>query len=280
MISAKIIADSIWANKRITTLQLRLPRFILSQLNKHRAFSNNAASSRAIPVTKMIEQVVNDPVIPIHWGANQAGMVADKELSEADIQECRHLWLSARDAAVEYAKMFADKGLHKQVANRLLESFMWSDVLITATEWDNFFNLRLAYDSQPEMQELARLMKRAMDESTPSETPYHLPYIRDEEIAACLEAAPIKSTHLPPEDFFKLAPISAARCARVSYRNHDNSECVVEKDKQLADTLRAAKHFTPFEHQAMWIGGTAQNTANFKGWQSHRVFLEWGKADD
>lgn len=274
MISAKIIADSIYATNRITTLQLRLPRFILSQLNKHRAFSNNAASSRAIPVAKMIEQVVNDPVIPIHWGANQAGMVADKELSEADIQECRHLWLSARDAAVEYAKMFADKGLHKQVANRLLEPFMWSDVLITATEWDNFFNLRLAHDSQPEMQELARLMKQAMDASTPTHTPFHLPYVREQEVLEWQARNNLSERFMAVEGFFYFSNVSAARCARVSYRNHDNTECVIEKDKQLADTLQKSKHFTPFEHQALWIGGTAQNTANFKGWQSRRVFLE------
>nr|DAS96656.1 MAG TPA: thymidylate synthase, flavin-dependent [Caudoviricetes sp.] len=272
MISAKVIADSTWGNNRITTLQLRLPRFILSQLNKHRAFSNNAASSRVIPVAKMIEQVVNDPVIPIHWGANQAGMVADKELSEADIQECRHLWLSARDAAVEYAKMFADKGLHKQVTNRLLEPFMWSDVLITATEWDNFFELRLAHDSQPEMQELATVMKQAIDASMPTSTPFHLPYIRKEEV---LEWPAINNLSERYEEWFLFfSDVSAARCARVSYRNHDNTDCVIEKDIQLADTLRKSKHFTPFEHQAIWIGETAQNTANFRGWQSRRIFLE------
>lgn len=251
-----------------------MPRFILSQLNKHRAFSNNAASSRAIPVAKMIEQVVNDPVIPIHWGANQAGMVADKELSEADIQECRHLWLSARDAAVEYAKMFADKGLHKQVANRLLEPFMWSDVLITATEWDNFFELRLAHDSQPEMQELARLMKQVMDASTPAYTQFHLPYVREQEVLEWQARNDLSEMYVNVEGFFYFTNVSAARCARVSYRNHDNTECVIEKDIQLADTLRKSKHFTPFEHQAIWIGEVAQNTANFRGWQSRRIFLE------
>lgn len=274
MISAKVIADSTWGNKRITTLQLRLPRFILSQLNKHRAFSNNAASSRAIPVAKMIEQVVNDPVIPIHWGANQAGMVADKELSEADIQECRHLWLSARDAAVEYAKMFADKGLHKQVTNRLLEPFMWSDVLITATEWDNFFELRLAHDSQPEMQELAWVMKCEMDAFTPAYTQFHLPYVSEQEVLEWQARNNLSERHVNVEGYFYFTNVSAARCARVSYRNHDNTECVIEKDIQLADTLRKSKHFTPFEHQAIWIGGVAQNTANFRGWQSRRIFLE------
>ena len=52
-IEAKIVADSINPQgDRITTYLLTFPRFILAELNTHRVFSKNSASSRAIPFEK------------------------------------------------------------------------------------------------------------------------------------------------------------------------------------------------------------------------------------
>jgi thymidylate synthase ThyX len=67
-IKAKIVADSISPQgHRITTMLLTFPRFILAELNTHRVFSRNSASSRAIPFEKMVKMVEEDPFIPIAW---------------------------------------------------------------------------------------------------------------------------------------------------------------------------------------------------------------------
>ena len=53
-IKAVIAADSINVKgKRITTFIVTMPRIVLAELNTHRVFSRNSASSRAIPFTKM-----------------------------------------------------------------------------------------------------------------------------------------------------------------------------------------------------------------------------------
>jgi hypothetical protein len=68
-ITAKVIADSIADGcPRLITLQLRYPRFIHSEFMTHRAFSRNASSSRAIPVERLIQDVIDDPAMPVYWG--------------------------------------------------------------------------------------------------------------------------------------------------------------------------------------------------------------------
>jgi len=51
-------------------------------------------------------------------------------------------WLFARDKAVEAACIMYVFRVTKQLANRLLEPFMYHTVLVTGTEWENFFHLR------------------------------------------------------------------------------------------------------------------------------------------
>jgi len=81
--NASVIADSISDEGiRLTTMQLRYPRFIHAELMTHRVFSRNASSSRAIPVAKMIEDIRRDPAMPIHWGSNKPGMQAGAEINE------------------------------------------------------------------------------------------------------------------------------------------------------------------------------------------------------
>lgn len=141
--AAKIIADSLSpAGVRLTTFEVTFPRIVLAEFNTHRMFSRNSASSRAIPVKKMIERVMADPYIPTSWGKNQRGMQAEQEVAGEVSQRARQQWLIARDEAVGAARRLLDLGIHKQLTNRLLEPFMWHTVIVTATEWDNFFHLR------------------------------------------------------------------------------------------------------------------------------------------
>ncbi len=144
-ISAKIIADSVNSfGNRITTFELVFPRFILAELNTHRLFSRNSASSRAIPFKKMVEAVKTNPFIPIAWQKDHRGMQGTKyfEYGKDALGNCVDIWLRARDNAVIEAEKLNEYGVTKQLCNRLLEPFMYHKVLLTATEFENFFNLR------------------------------------------------------------------------------------------------------------------------------------------
>lgn len=143
MIQAKIVADS--KNEfgnRITTMVITMPRFILAEFNTHRMFSRNSASSRAIPFEKMVKSVEENPFIPIAWQKDHKGMQGTEYMSELESKKAEYIWISAKENVIEWAKDLSKNGLTKQLVNRLLEPFMWHTVIITATEWENFFALR------------------------------------------------------------------------------------------------------------------------------------------
>lgn len=272
MITAKIIADSIANDIRLVTMELNYPRFIHSEAKTHRILSlddeeyelvlkqdvdlmddpmlsRNASSSRAIPVEKVLEQVRNYPAMPIHWGKNQPGMQAREECNNyieyTYLRKSREkFWEYLANVASYQAEAMSKAGYHKQIVNRLLEPFQWIKVIVTATEWDNFFKLRLHPDAQPEIQELARCMWGEISNSVPAALDpgeWHMPYLTSEEWYG------FNIGSLTQEDLIKC---SVARCARVSYNNHDNSSPNIEKDIALADKLLAAGHMSPFEHVA------------------------------
>ncbi len=261
MITAKIVADSNNTeirNNRITSFVLTYPRFIHSELMTHRMFSRNAASSRAIPIEKFIEDVLTDPALPIHWGANQKGMQADNEVDEATKIKAMQIWNEARDSAVRHAKQLNDLGLHKQVVNRLMEPFFHITTLVTATEYENFFKLRAHSAAQPEIRELAYKMQDAMKESTPQnkvEGEWHIPF-GDKFIDG-----------LSIEQKLKVA---TARAARVSYKTFDG-EINYDKDYSLHDQLLAEGHYSPFEHCAQADYGIHDN---FCQWKSYRKMVQ------
>ena len=267
-ISAKVIADTISPEGvRITSLQLCYPRFILPELNTHRVFSRSTASSRAIPTQKLLEQVRNNPAMPVHWGQNKAGMQAETEVEDTEREQAIGQWLSAAKVAADYAASLHLLGIHKQVANRLIEPFMWAHTIVTATDWDNFFKLRLHPDAQPEIQALAWAMAEALDGSSPEPNVLHLPYVdMQTEFETYKELHPEDGT--PDETF---AMVSAARCARVSYMKHDGTKPNMEDDMKLANQLAEARHMSPFEHCCQAASG---RYANFNGWIQYRAVLE------
>lgn len=264
-IKAEVIADSQSpCGIRLTTLKISINKALLGQYNTHRMLSKNFSSSRAIPIKNTISSVRNEPIKPIFWGKNQKGMQSYEELSEGQIIECDSIWNLAAKKMAEYAETLEQIGLHKQYTNRLLEPFLMAEGVTTATEWDNFFNLRIAHAAQPEICELAKQMKKAMEESIPKELSvgqWHIPFIMESEQNLDVE---IKKK------------ISAARCARVSYKLPENNQFSnIEKDIELHDRLLAEKHFSPFEHQAE-ATLDAKFIANFRGWRQYRKILEAG----
>ena len=152
-INAEIICDSMSPQgHRITTFILTFPRFILAELNTHRMFSKNSASSRAIPFEKMIKMVDKDPFIPIAWQKDHKGMQGTEYFIDfQDIEDLEKEWLFAKEDAVNSAISMNSRSCTKQLVNRLLEPFMWHTVLLTATEFENFFELRCPkYYFEPE----------------------------------------------------------------------------------------------------------------------------------
>lgn len=267
MYSAKILKDSLApCGSRLTTMEVTFPRIVLAEYNTHRVYSRNSASSRAIPVEKMIKRVVDNPFLPLVWGKNQKGMSAEFELSITEQDQANKIWLSARDSMVNHVQQLLNIGVHKQIANRLLEPFMWQTVICSATSWDNFFNLRCDKDAQPEIRKIAEMMRdlyySVQPNSDLSKTfNWHLPLVEDDEFDDLLKSFTI-------DDIKK---ICVGRCARVSYLTHDGKRDPLA-DIELASRLLISGHMSPFEHAAKALTSNIQ-CGNFSGWKQYRKFI-------
>lgn len=276
-ISAKVIADSLsWYGKRLVTLQLVFPRYILAELNTHRAFSRNTSSSRAIPTNKLITNSEELFVEPCRYGKNKKGMQADSiNLSGDDLEEARAIWKHMAEICRQGSARLAELGLHKQWASRPIEWFSTVKVILTATEFDNFFFLRDHVDAQDEIAHLAQAMKIALNESTPKQLSlhdWHLPFINEKELQ-----------ELGIIDALK---VSSARCARTSFKTFHGITSTLEEDKELYTKLvhggisdENPFHASPTEHQATSevVKGESDWPAwrsNFVGWIQHRKVIE------
>lgn len=306
--TALVLADSLSATEhRLTTLEVTFPRMVLPEFNTHRMFSRNSASSRAIPVVKQLQRVLENPYIPLAWGTNQRGMQAGPPLHGEKAKLAQDHWLSARDSAVEHViglishpdscrqgpgRSLADQlsalreaiddgevpeawlNVHKQLANRLLEPFMWHTIIVTATEWDNFWHLRTHRDAQPEIRRIALMMRDAWEHSTPrpcGTEDWHLPLTDDLQVG--------EPDGLALDDAIK---VCVGRCARVSYLTHSGKRDP-SADITLHDRLLSSGHLSPFEHAARPLNFEELQTgngwsANFRGWSSYRKEIP-GEAD-
>ena len=294
-ISAKIIADSINEHgERLTTFELEYPRIVHSELMTHRLFSRNAASSRAIPIARSIELILENTARPVSWGKNQSGMTAKEECTnkiKAKRKNSREFtaeqwWDKARDAAITYVRGFEEAKYHKQVANRLIEPFMHMKIVLTATNYANWYWLRDHGDADPTIGALANVMNGIHSKSTPvllSEGEWHVPYFE--------AGVWTPSSEVTLEDALK---ISSSCCAQVSYRRNDDS---LEKARDIYEKLVGAdrKHASPFEHQGTpipekqfldgillkdWVKGVTHMdrdgyywSGNFRGFIQHRQLI-------
>lgn len=258
-IEAKIIADSkSIRGERLTTFLLTFPRIILAEFNTHRMFSRNSASSRAIPFAKMVESVETNPFIPIAWQKDHKGMQGTEYLNDSSSKQAIFTWLAARDLAVEQAIDLNDNiGVTKQLCNRLLEPFMWHTVICTATDYENFFKLRNHEAAEIHIQELAKRMKEAMNNSTP-------------------KILKVGEWHIPFNDDLQVA---TAKCARVSYTTvgstNSNSHTA---DIELYNRLLESGHMSPFEHCGQVMEPERYfdrpYSRNFKGFVQYREIVE------
>lgn len=310
-ISAKVVCDSVSEQGcRITTFELEYNRFIHGELLTNRAFSRNCSSSRAIPIKKMIKYTEDNMAMPLYYGSRKSGMQAGFELKSTWLPKL--LWKSCFKVA-KYTALAMDKlGLHKQIPNRLLEPWQMIKVVVTATDFDNFFNLRIEGAAQPEIAMLAHKMWLAREASSPQmlkDGQYHLPYVDTYEMSHKEQDAQNEnnqyyfltndaSKELTLEDAIK---ISAASCAAQSYRTESMT---LKKANKIFDMLIKDKtlHASPFENIATPIIASNENynanngdllppadwdkgvthincegelySGNFKGWIQYRHLLD------
>ena len=251
---------------------MRYPRPIHGEIMTHRVFGRNARSSRAVPVKTMLNEVRTIPYVPWHWGKNQAGMQADEECNELVIPSHwigeggltrEEAWIHLRDEAADIAEAFMNAGYHKQNPNRLLEAFSWIDTLITSTDWANFLWLREHGAAEPHLQDLAHLVAVAIDETEVKDLAYgewHQPYITGadtvnlffrptKETGKLLDSLTSLDEEIRVGDICNM--ISAARCARISYKPFDGDasyEKEITRYNHLVTDERV--HASPLEHQA------------------------------
>lgn len=264
--AAKIIADSVSAatGERLTTMEVVIHRYVLAEFNTHRAFARCSASSRAIPVHKMLQRVNENPALPVSWPLEQKGMQGGDEMTWEERERAEEVWLKARDRALDCAEELVAMGLHKSVVNRLLEPFLWHTIIVSSTEWENFFVQRCSPLAQPEIRVTAELMREALDASEPVKLApgdWHMPYITAEDLEAC------RAVKADPRR------VSVARCARVSYLNHDGKRDP-EIDELLFLRLVQAEppHWSPLEHVATPAPAGFEPLGNFTGWEQYRHY--------
>lgn len=244
------------------TIDGEFPNFLANGVVVHN--SRSSASSRAIPIKKRIEEVINNPFIPEAFTKNKPGMQADDIIQDQD--EARSIWIQSAHNAVESASMLSSIGTHKQHASRVLEPYLWHTAIISATEWTNFFALRISPEAQPEFRRIAEMMKEEMDKSAPLELgvgEWHLPLIRLADWnEACDVEGVVLASNLSAAGLQRLAQISAGRCARVSYLTHEGKRDP-EEDIKLANKLMASGHMSPFEHMAQVAAGRRYHRHTF-----------------
>lgn len=287
--TAEVVADSVGplGGPRLTTIMCKMHRFVLAELNTHRAFSRNSASSRARSMAVTLGEVIDDPAWPLVWPAEQRGMQGGAELHAQDLLDAMQVFEDAHRAAHSIVSTYiarhpdAEHRLHKSLLNRLLEPFMWHTVLITSTEWDNFWNQRLSPLAQPEFRIAAEAMRVAYDASRARvlcKGEYHLPFTTFEEQCAFRAGGEVVK--------MKIKALSTVRCARVSYRPPNAEQVTEARELEVFDSLRwpteGPIHLSPFEHVASPVLDFEKFdprflSGNFFGWKQlrHELFGDY-----
>ena len=285
-VNAKVVADSQFRDPRLITLEIELHRFVLPEANTHKALSRNYQSSRAIPILKQLEQIANDPAMPVFYGKDQAGMIAGEELEGRDLELVQMIILGMRDACLNGVKQLHKLGLHKQVSNRYVEPWMWTKGVVTAThkDWKAMFKLRRHFAAQPEIKALFDVIYEAIERSTPVELKvgdWHLPYFETSYWDSDWPALIYNDIKLLLEDAIK---ISASCVAQVSYRKLDDSRDKAEKVYGMLNLPvngvypEDPPHFSPTEHIAKACDTEIEMSGNFhtNDFTQYRKVLEYG----
>ncbi len=190
---------------RTITLRLSYPRFILPQMAKHRVFAQTTRSSR---YTDIGEDVYKNSNVPIE------------------------LFTEQLEKTIAFTNALKEMGVAREIYNRFLEPFAYTDQILTL-DWrdlDHFLMLRLANEAQWEMRELATAIMLAVSRSEPIHTNVHIPF-------ACYYS-PITL------DTIKR---SLAKVARIS-RSIDLESKTLKEDQKRFEFIMSNRHFSVLEH--------------------------------
>lgn len=275
-ITAEVVAHSrrklLGMQSDICTLVVEMPLMIWAQMLTHRDFSRNGQSARAVPISALIQQTIDNKVTPIYWGANKSGMQANSEIPKELHAAANKIWREGALNARRTARKLDKLNLHKQIANRPLAPYQHIRVIITSTEWDNFYVLRKHKDAQPEIQAVADAMHTAMCGSTPRvlrRGEWHLPFIKTKRIGS-------QTLYYSGSEQVTLGQakkISASMCAQISFRAGDDN---IKKALTIFSKLATSTpiHASPFEHQAKAKILPFARCRNLVGWHQYRVDVE------
>lgn len=279
--SVRVIEATTCNGVTLWTLVIKYHRFVHAEALRHRVYSRGVGSSRAVPVERMVARAT---AMPLHWGSNKPGMQAGAELTGWRLWTAKLLWKAGMVFTRRLSLTLAKLGLHKQLANRWTEPCQWVEEVITGTEWENFFTLRAHEAAQPEIAALAMTIRAVLDSHRPrlvgsgdrtNVWNWHLPFVNQVERESAAKG--YYDSRGPWYNCLYLAKLSAARCARASYFNHDGSNPSHVKDLALFDKLREdpkVLHASPSEHQAYPMPAPWQWSRNLRGFRQHRELLE------
>lgn len=302
-----------YSGRRVTTMLWKYPLIVHAEACRHRAFARSVGSNRAIPTNRIIQMVEEDPFTPTLWPINEPGMQSQQYYEVGGVQHryCDRVWAEARRCAIEqvqrlvkgrfaYQDEMYDINVHKQIANRLLGPYQWVTEIVTADDqgYANYFALRNHHMAQGELRTSAELAYRVYSQSKPQTVAlggWHLPFITDDEreywdehkaaardepwltcnehITRARQKLRSISPTLTDDTLWVCKAISAARCARTSYRTHDGKETTVAEDLQLYLRLMGSNpvHASPTEHQVRaMLKSSAHSRCNLHGWITHR----------
>lgn len=310
--NCKIVADSLNTfGNRITTFKLTYPRIVHAELMTHRMFSRNAASSRAVPVKKMIESVKNNMFTPLTIQKAHKGMQGSEYFEGEELKQAKQLWIESAELTLQQADKMEKFGITKQLINRILEPYQYYQVIVTATEFENFFKLRCPqyedisgnlYRSKkdfiklrPEakhdslfywlsknksqadihIQAIAELMWDAMNESTPRQLKagdYHIPFGNNIDLDRIMESYPEGTIKALNMTLPEVKKaIAIARCARISYLNFEGKDDY-QADIKLYNILKENGHASPFEHVAKAMN-EEEYTSNYMKIEGNNIKL-------
>ncbi len=250
-ITARVLAKSVSPQgKVVCTWEITVHRYVWAQVLTHRDLSRNAMSSRACSVPKMQEALT---AVPIHWGKHQSGMQAYEETDsmvhfQGEYYTREQAWDLGKQFSSELSMAFHEADYAKQIVNRITEPYQMIKAVITSTDMDNFYWLRIANDPQHEIREVGRKMRESFDAEDAKlllKGEWHVPYVysgrgndgsriyysQDDEKLTVEEAK----------------QVSASSIAQVSYRDIDSSK---DKASTVFTKLGVGTdrvHSSPFE---------------------------------
>ena len=233
---------------------------------------NCSASSRAIPLNRIIEQYFG--YIPDNWRKHQSGMQpieGSNIFTEEEVKEFEEIYKSIMGFSELKARLLhkEGKGLAKEQVNRLLEPYSYITHLVQTTRkgYEHFFDLRTHNTAQYEIRVIAEMMKEQYNKSNPVKRKYHLPFYQNEFLE---DTTP---------DILKYLKVSSARCARTSYYNHEGNTPSLEEDLKLSENLLTDKHLSPFEFPVIDRLKAEEKFSELKWWEFVEEERWWKKIE-